>query len=485
MPNVLLIYKFSCVCFTVQLRPRRSSFFRGADVGRSLREQVRRRYVDTSRKKNAQNLEWKSVAKYQRLGYYDLVGEIIITAGATTVQRYRRIPLDPKDFGPEGWVRFVRNTNGLETCMPRDLPPEIRFDGRLIGSLSTADRAIGRLDGIIGALPNPRLLTRSFVRREAVLSSRIEGTVASLSDLYLFEMNPERERYTPDVREVSNYVRALDHGIARLKSATFSLAVVKELHAILLDGVRGADKSPGAFRKRRNFISPTERIQDASYIPPAPEHVLERLGRLEDFVNRSSEIPLLIRLAMIHYQFEAVHPFEDGNGRVGRLLISILLERERALQYPVLYLSAYFEKHQRVYYNLLLGVSRRGDWNAWIEFFLRGVADQSIDAVERSQALFALRERWFARRRNARASALLLKLIDLLFVNPYIDAAQAERELDIRRQSVQKNIDELVDEGILEEITGRLRNRVYCAREIVRILESTPSLDDPEPKATP
>lgn len=369
--------------------------------------------------------------------------------------------------------------------MPRDLPPEIRFDGRLIGSLSTADRALGRLNGIIGALPNPRLLTRSFVRREAVLSSRIEGTVASLSDLYLFEMNPERERYTPDVREVSDYVRALDHGIARLKSSTFSLTVVKELHAILLDGVRGADKSPGAFRKRQNFISPTERIQDASYIPPAPEHVLERLERLEYFVNSSSEIPLLIRLAMIHYQFEAIHPFEDGNGRVGRLLISILLERERALQYPVLYLSAYFEKHQRVYYNLLLGVTRRGDWNAWIEFFLRGVADQSIDAVERSQALFALRESWFARRRKARASAPLLKLIDLLFVNPYIDSAQAERELDIRRQSVQKNIDQLVDEGILEEITGRLRNRIYCAREIVRILESTPSLDDPEPKATP
>ena len=229
-----------------------------------------------------------------------------------------------------------------------------------------------------------------------MLSSRIEGTVASLTDLYLFEMNPEQEKKTPDVREVSNYVRALDHGIERLRCAPFSLTVLKELHAILLEGVRGSDKSPGAFRQRQNFISRTDRIQDATYLPPPHEHVLGLLERLEGFVNGTHRIPLLVRLAMIHDQFEAIHPFEDGNGRVGRLLISILLDRERALPHPVLYLSAFFERHQRAYYNLLLKVSQEGDWNAWIGFFLRGVADQSIDAVERSQALFALRDRWMA-----------------------------------------------------------------------------------------
>ncbi len=286
--------------------------------------------------------------------------------------------------------------------MPRDLPPVLCFDDPLISALSAADRALGQLNGIIRALPNPRLLIHSFVRREAVLSSRIEGTVASLSDLYLFEMNPKREQEIPDVREVANYVRALDHGIERLKYAPFSLAVVKELHAILLDGVRGSDKSPGAFRQRQDFISPSERIEDASYIPPPHEHVLEKLERLADFANRPSELPLLVRLAMVHYQFEAVHPFEDGNGRVGRLLISILLDRERALPHPVLYLSAYFEKHQRTYYNLLLKVSQTGDSNSWIAFFLRGVADQSVDAVERSQALFALREDWTGRCQKAR-----------------------------------------------------------------------------------
>ena len=351
--------------------------------------------------------------------------------------------------------------------------------------LSTADRALGQLNGIARALPNPRLLIRSFIRREAVLSSRIEGTVASLSDLYLFEMNPEQEQRTPDVREVSNYVRALDHGIERLKHAPFSLAVVKELHAILLEGVRGSDKSPGAFRKRQNFISPTDRIQDASYIPPPHELVLERLERLEAFANGPSELPLLVRLAMIHYQFEAIHPFEDGNGRVGRLLISILLERERALPHPVLYLSAFFEKHQRAYYNMLLKVSQEGDWNAWIGFFLRGVADQSVDAVERSQSLFALRDRWMACCQKARASALLLKLIDMLFVNPYLDAAHASDELGVRHQSAQNNIDQLVSQGILEEITGQRRNRVYAAREIIRILEDTRAFDEPGPEPAP
>ncbi len=372
----------------------------------------------------------------------------------------------------------------METCVPRDLPPELVFDTPLVDALSTADRALGQLNGITRALPNPRLLIRSFIRREAVLSSRIEGTVASLSDLYLFEMNPEQEKKTPDVREVSNYVRALDHGIARLKSAPFRLSVLKELHAILLEGVRGSDKSPGAFRKRQNFISRTDRIQDATYLPPPHEHVLVLLERLESFVNGKDRIPLLVRLAMIHYQFEAIHPFEDGNGRVGRLLISILLDRERALPHPVLYLSAFFERHQRAYYNLLLNVSQEGDWNAWIGFFLRGVADQSIDAVERSQALFALRDRWMAGCHKARASALLIKVVDMLFINPFLNAPRAAAELGVRLQSAQSNIDQLVSRGILGEITGQRRNRVYAASEIIRILEESPGFDDPRPERT-
>lgn len=387
--------------------------------------------------------------------------------------------MNKEDFGSNSWVRFVCNTAGLETCIPRDLPPDLRFDSALIGALSTADRALGQLNGITQALPNPRLLIRSFIRREAVLSSRIEGTVASLSDLYLFEMNPEQEERTPDVREVANYVRALDHGIERLRYAPFSLTVVKELHAILLDGVRGSDKSPGAFRRRQNFISRTDRIQDASYVPPPWEHVLELLERLEAFANAPGDLPLLVRLAMIHYQFEAIHPFEDGNGRVGRLLISILLDRERALPHPVLYLSAFFEKHQRAYYSLLSKVSQEGDWNAWIGFFLRGVADQSIDAVERSQALSALRDRWMSTCQKARASALLVKLIDMLFTTPYLDVPRAAAELGVRHQSAQNNIAQLVGEGILEETTGQRRNRVYAAREIIRILEETPALDEP------
>ncbi len=393
--------------------------------------------------------------------------------------------MNKNDFDDKGWIRFVRNTAGLETCVPRDLPPELRFDVSLINALSTADRALGRLEGSITGLPAPELLMRSFVRREAVLSSRIEGTVASINDIYLFEMNPESTQSAPDVGEVYNYVRALDHGLDRLKHVPFSLAVVKELHAILLEGVRGSDKSPGAFRKKQNFISRTERIEDASYVPPPHEHVLERLESLEKFVNSSDELPLLVRLAMIHYQFEAIHPFEDGNGRVGRLLISILLGRARALTHPVLNLSAYFEKHVSKYYGLLLKVSQTGDWNAWIEFFLRGVADQAVDAAERSKALFKLRDGWVALSQKARTSALMIKMIDMLFVNPYIKSTQAAKELDVKHQSAQKLIDQLVGQGVLEEVTGRTRNRVYRASKILRVLEAAPALDDPGSEPNP
>ncbi len=390
-----------------------------------------------------------------------------------------------QDFQPDGWATLIRNTSGWPACVPRDLPPAISFDTPLIGLLSTADRALGTLAGITRALPNPRLLIRSFIRREAVLSSRIEGTVASLSDLYLFEMNPEQEERVPDVREVANYVAALDHGVDRLRHAPFSLGLVKELHAILMRGVRGSDKSPGDFRKRQNFISPTERLDDATYVPPPHEQVLGLLESLEVFIQSESELPLLVRLALVHYQFEAIHPFEDGNGRVGRLLISLLLERERALPEPLLYLSAYFERHRRTYYDLLLGVSQRGDWSAWLAFFLRGVADEAIDGVERSRQLFDLRDNWSNLFHKARTSALLLKLIDLLFNTPYIDAAHAARALDVNHQSAQSNIEQLVAQGILREITGQRRNRVYAAPAILAILESQPAVEIAPTPASP
>ncbi len=385
--------------------------------------------------------------------------------------------MDRRSFTAAGWVQIVRSVEGFDACVPRNLPPDVRFDAPLISALSAADRALGQLAGITRTLPNPRLLIRSFISREAVLSSRIEGTKTTLSDLFLFEVTPSLEDSVPDVREVANYVRALDRGLERLRQIPLSLNLIRELHAILLDGVRGSDRRPGEFRRCQNWIGSSRNIEDAIYVPPPAERLAPGLSAFERFVNTPNDLPLLVRLAMIHYQFEALHPFEDGNGRVGRLLLSLLLDSERALPHPVLYLSAYFERNRRDYYEHLLRISQCGAWSEWIQFFLRGVADQSIDAVERAQQLLALRDRWAEGCQTARTSALLLKLLDELFHNPFLTLARAAAQLEVRPQSAQNNINQLIDRGILTEITGHRRNRVYAAREILRILEQTPAFD--------
>ncbi len=310
-----------------------------------------------------------------------------------------------------------------------------------------------------------------------MLSSRIEGTKTTLSDLFLFEVTPSLENSVPDVREVANYVRALDRGLERLRHIPLSLNLIRELHAILLDGVRGLGRRPGEFRRCQNWIGSSRNIDDAIYVPPPAERLAPALSAFERFVNTPNDLPLLVRLAMIHYQFEALHPFEDGNGRVGRLLLSLLLDSERALPHPVLYLSAYFERNRRDYYEHLLHISQCGAWSEWVQFFLRGVADQSIDAVERAQQLLALRARWAEKCQTARTSALLLKLLDGLFRNPFVNLARAAAQLEVQPQSAQNNINQLIDRGILTEITGHRRNRVYAAREILRVLEQTPAFD--------
>lgn len=380
-------------------------------------------------------------------------------------------------FKPDGWVRIVRGIDGIDACVPRDLPASLIYDAPFVAGLSAADRALGQLAGIARTLPNPMLLIRSFINREAVLSSRIEGTKTSLAQLFLFEVTPSLEEDVPDVREVANYVRALEYGLKRLRQIPLTLNVIRELHGILMEGVRGADRHPGEFRRCQNWIGPGHDIHDATYVPPPHGHLQRALDAFERFVNMPTEFPLLVRLAMIHYQFEAIHPFEDGNGRLGRLLIPLLLDSERALPHPVLYLSAYFERYRREYNGHLLSVSQRGTWGEWVQFFLRGVADQSIDAVERARQLVALREHWAAKCQTARASALLLKLVDGLFHNPFVNLSRAVEFLKVRPQSAQNNIDQLVKQGILTEITGQRRNRVYAAREILLILENTPALD--------
>ena len=287
-----------------------------------------------------------------------------------------------------------------------------------------------------------KAVTDPFLRHEAVLSSRIEGTLATEEELLLFEVNPSSEAKTPDVREVANYVRALEYGFERMKELPFSLRLIREVHERLLEGVRGVDRRPSSFRTIQNYITkPGQPIQDARFVPPPPTELGPSLDQFEKFLNPKSGLPMLIALALTHYQFETIHPFVDGNGRIGRLLLSLLLCERGPLAKPHLYLSACFEKNREQYVDLLLGVSRSGAWQEWIQFFLRGVAFQSQDAILRSQKLLELWLQYRGRMQTARASALGLNLIDALFSTPALTVPMAAARLKITYASAQLNVD--------------------------------------------
>ncbi len=287
--------------------------------------------------------------------------------------------------------------------IPNPLPPDITWSHEIVQELSTADRALGRLAGLGRTLPNPHLLARPFIQREALSSSRIEGTRADLADVYGYQA---RQLPLPDIassasehdiREVLNYIDALDYGLDRLSSLPLSLRLLCEIHERLMQGVRGERRRPGRFRDRQNWISGRgDKLENARFVPPPPEQMKPALALFEAFLHAEPRYPPLVRLALVHYQFEAIHPFIDGNGRIGRLLISLLTVQWILLPLPLLYLSAYFEEKRERYYDLLLAVSERGAWEEWLSFFLRGVAEQAQDAIQRAQALQDLQQRWHA-----------------------------------------------------------------------------------------
>jgi Fic family protein len=379
--------------------------------------------------------------------------------------------LDPAQFTLNSPGRLVKSLQGAWTFVPNSLPPKLDWNEELAAILSAADRALGQLAGVGGGLPNPHLLIGPFVRREAVLSSQIEGTRATLSDLLLFEQSDSIENDVPDVREVSNYVRALEFGLKRRAEIPLGLRLIKEMHHQLMAGVRGGDKTPGEFRRVQNFIGSTNRIQDARFVPAATQMLDEVLAVFENFLQAPTKIPPLVRLALLHYQFEAIHPFNDGNGRIGRLLITLILCVDEILPQPLLYLSAYLERHRQEYYDRLLGVSQRGEWKEWIGFFLEGIAQEAGDAVNRAARLLALQREYRSRVQKARSSALLVKLIDALFVTPAITAGGVGKLLSITATPAQNALERLIEAGILEEVTGQKRNRVYMARGIVGVIE--------------
>jgi Fic family protein len=382
--------------------------------------------------------------------------------------------MNPEDFRNSSAGRVVQTPQGYWSFIPNPLPPEIQWSGQLIALLSEADRAVGELAGLGRSLPNPHLLVRPFIHREAVLSSKIEGTQASLDDLYAYEaVQTSFLERNSDVREVQNYVRALDFGLNQLGRLPISLRLFKETHAILMEGVRGEEFSPGEFRRHQNFIGkPGSTIETATFVPPLVTEMHQALDELEKFLHAPSDLPPLVRLGLVHYQFEAIHPFADGNGRIGRLLLVLLLCAWGLLPQPILYLSPYFESHRQEYYDFLLAVSRDGIWEDWLNYFLNGVVIQAQDAVLRIRRLQDLREAYRVRFQNLRSAGRLLQVVDLLFEMPILTIQQVRLRLDVHFPAAQTYVEQLEKAGVLREITGRARDRVYRAEEILRAIES-------------
>jgi Fic family protein len=381
--------------------------------------------------------------------------------------------VQPTDFTQNKPGKVINTRQGYWAFVPDPLPPVLDIDWQLASQLSEADRALSELAGIARTLPNPHLLIGPFIRREAVLSSRIEGTQAGLSDLLFFEASQLRNPQTPDVVEVANYVNALEYGLARLENLPLSLRLIREMHERLMKGVRGENLTPGEFRRSQNWIGPPGcALMDATFVPPPVDEMTKALGEFEKYLHAPPTFPPLVRSALIHYQFEAIHPFLDGNGRIGRLLLTLLLCREKLLPQPLLYLSAFFERNRQDYYRLLLSVSQAGNWIEWIRYFLRGIAEQSRDVVKRAHRLMELRETYRTKLQEARASALLLQLVDQLFSVPAITIAGLTKSLKVTARSAQLNVDKLIAAGILREVTGRERNRIFAAPEIIGVVEA-------------
>jgi len=371
--------------------------------------------------------------------------------------------------------RRIHCPAGYRAYLPESLPPRLEWNAGLVAALSAADRAVGRLAGEGRRLPNPHLLIRPFVRREAVLSSRIEGTQATLGELLAAEAGAVVERSPADLREVGNYVVALEYGVVRLGKLPLSLRLVRELHERLMRGVRGDIATPGEFRRSQNWIGPAGcTLADATFVPPPPDRLMECLDAWEKFLH-DDKLPPLVHAALAHSQFEAIHPFLDGNGRVGRLLITLLLIAKGMLPSPLLYLSAFFEATRKEYYARLLGVTERGEWEEWLGYFFAGAKQQAEDALGRIQRIDELLARW--REQLAKVpSRLPEKALDLFAENPFWTVNKLATRLDVAFTTAQRAIDRLEAGGIVALASAAKRNRVYCAREILDILEDPPRL---------
>lgn len=363
--------------------------------------------------------------------------------------------------------------------VPNPLPPKIIVDWELVNLLLKADRKLKELSATGQPLPNAHLLIRPLlIRRESVTSSRIENTQSGLEDLFFFEADETEPSPSSDVKEIINYVRAMEYGIKRLEDLPISYRLVCEIHEILMKGVRGEYATPGWMRTSQNWIG-GRNLMDAIYVPPPVPEMKQCFSDLEKYIHSNAKEPALIQCALVHYQFEVIHPFVDGNGRIGRLLIMFMLLEKKLLSQPLLYLSDFFERHRNEYYKLLLNVSQKGAWKAWLTFFLNGVREQSEDALLTIQKLLDLQNRYRALATGRWVPKAVSRLIDHLFASPVISISELSKGWEVPFPTVQRGVDYLIGKGKLREITGRRRNRLFVADEILNIImtERTKSMN--------
>jgi cell filamentation protein, protein adenylyltransferase len=371
--------------------------------------------------------------------------------------------------------KFVRQ-DGFEAFVPASLPPDppVAADAELVALLSKADVAFGRLDGTIQTVPNPDLFVAMYVRREAVLSSQIEGTQSTLEDLLAIELEPSAPTLPSDVDEVVNYVHAMNYGLDRLATLPLSKRLIREIHAELLRSGRGAHSRAGAFRNSQNWIGPENTpIQRATFVPPPVPQMHAALDDLERFLNDNHRLPALVHVGLAHAQFETIHPFLDGNGRVGRLLITFMLVHHGTLHRPLLYLSHYFKQNRAEYYDRLTAVRRQGDWEGWLRFFLRGVEEVADEATSTARSILSLRE---ANRELIQDHVGVngLRLLDLLFERPLVNVNLIKDQLGVAFATANNLVAQFATAGLLVEITGGRRGRIFSYEPYLSLWRDEP-----------
>ncbi len=375
--------------------------------------------------------------------------------------------------------KYLPQPTGYRAFIPAPLPPDppVKLWGKLQKLLSQADRALGRLDGSIQTLPNPDLFVLMYVRKEAVLSSQIEGTQSSLQDLLAAEarvLTPDRPR---DVGEVINYVRAMNYGLEHLAELPVSTRLIREIHAQLLQGTCGSRLTPGELRREQNWIGFEGcTLPEATFVPPPPTEVPNALAALENFLHYDDTLPLLIKIGLAHAQFETIHPFLDGNGRVGRLLITFLLCEQEVLFKPVLYLSYYFKRYRAAYYERLQAVRNSGDWEGWLAFFLRGVAEVSTQATETARRILALREvhRALITEHFGRAAGNGHRVLEYLYERPIVSVNQVKELISTAYPAANTLVSKMEEHGILREFTGQSRNRRFRYEAYISLFADPP-----------